>query len=335
MHVDDAITAFLTDRQDRKVSIETMGLYQRQFLVWQQWRQRHGYPSDLADVTVDEFHQFVVYLATERIPYEQNVHRPATGRHGLAPRSVDSYYKMLRAFWNWLALQDHISEQQVKFFAPRRIPRPAIIEEPVEVYREEQTEALYAAALAGDTPEECQRDAAIICLLLESGMRANELCSLDDAMIDRKERRARICGKGKRIRWIYWGPKTQQHLLRYLAAREGEWGGPLFRGIGSRNQGKRLTRDALRSLMRRLAKRAGVTLPKQCPVHAFRHTFAHRALERGADISEVSRLLGHSSIAMTMRYLRFSPDELQAVHRRLFSSTPDRGSSPQRRRHGR
>ena len=40
--------------------------------------------------------------------------------------------------------------------------------------------------------------------------------------------------------------------------------------------------------------------------HDCRHTFASRALEAGADLMSVSKILGHSSIAMTAKYLHAS-----------------------------
>jgi len=57
-------------------------------------------------------------------------------------------------------------------------------------------------------------------------------------------------------------------------------------------------------MFRRLARRAGVDLPKSAPVHALRHTFAHNALDAGADISQVSQLLRHQRLETTMIYAR-------------------------------
>jgi DNA-binding Xre family transcriptional regulator len=70
-------------------------------------------------------------------------------------------------------------------------------------------------------------------------------------------------------------------------------------------------------MLRTLAKRAGVDLPKGAPVHGFRHTFAHDMLDAGGDISQVSQLLGHAHIETTMIYLRERPEKLQKIHSSL------------------
>ena len=60
-------------------------------------------------------------------------------------------------------------------------------------------------------------------------------------------------------------------------------------------------------MLRRLkviAKHAGV---EEATLHKFRHTYATRLLESGADIVTVQHLLGHSDIETTRAYL--SPDE--------------------------
>jgi len=59
--------------------------------------------------------------------------------------------------------------------------------------------------------------------------------------------------------------------------------------------------DYVRNMLRRLAGRAGVE--KRVHPHGFRHTYAVELRQAGTDIAVISRLLGHSSIAVTSRYL--------------------------------
>ena len=47
--------------------------------------------------------------------------------------------------------------------------------------------------------------------------------------------------------------------------------------------------------------------------HTLRHSLARRMIERGADLGEVQRLLGHTNIATTSRYLTPSEDDLREV----------------------
>jgi len=52
-------------------------------------------------------------------------------------------------------------------------------------------------------------------------------------------------------------------------------------------------------------------------VHAFRHTFATGYLRRGGSSLHLQRVLGHTSQAMTARYVSLQTADLQAVHQKV------------------
>ncbi|MGQ7272487.1 phage integrase [Marinobacter nauticus] len=67
------------------------------------------------------------------------------------------------------------------------------------------------------------------------------------------------------------------------------------------------------SAFRRAVDRSGVNLPQGQCAHILRHTFASHFMMNGGDILTLQRVLGHSSIAMTMRYAHLSPTHLEAA----------------------
>lgn len=68
--------------------------------------------------------------------------------------------------------------------------------------------------------------------------------------------------------------------------------------------------SAITSFRRALA-RTTIQLPKGQAAHSLRHTFASHFIQNGGNILTLQRILGHSSLAMTMRYAHLAPDHLQ------------------------
>lgn len=67
------------------------------------------------------------------------------------------------------------------------------------------------------------------------------------------------------------------------------------------------------SAFRRAVDRSGIQLPKGQCAHILRHTFASHFMMNGGDILTLQRILGHSSIVMTMRYAHLSPSHLESA----------------------
>lgn len=61
---------------------------------------------------------------------------------------------------------------------------------------------------------------------------------------------------------------------------------------------------------RRAVRRSGIELPKGQSSHVLRHTFASHFVMNGGDILTLQKILGHSTIMMTMRYAHLSPNHL-------------------------
>lgn len=61
----------------------------------------------------------------------------------------------------------------------------------------------------------------------------------------------------------------------------------------------------------RVLEKASIKLPAGQATHALRHTFASHFVMRGGNILTLQKILGHTSLAMTMRYAHLSPDHLQ------------------------
>jgi len=107
-------------------------------------------------------------------------------------------------------------------------------------------------------------------------------------------------GKGDKATTRGFHPSATDALARWIDTRKGIGlrGGPLFCTLA----GGPLHAQYVRIMLGRLAARAGID--KRVHPHALRHTFAWELEQAGVPVSVISDLLGHSSIAVTARYLK-------------------------------
>lgn len=155
------------------------------------------------------------------------------------------------------------------------------------------------------------RDRAIIVTLLDTGLRAQELCNLLVSDYDPKRGLLSVRhGKGDKARSVFLGDVSRKHLWRYLSARSSPArGAPLF----ATRAGGHLKAGALRRMIVRLGARCGV---HGATLHRFRHTFAINFLRNGGNLFALQDLLGHASLPMVRRYARLAETDLQDAQRR-------------------
>ena len=263
--------------------------------------------------------KYLVYLREEYVP------RRITGHNDkpLSPKTIHNVWISLSAFFTW-------ASTDFEFANPMKgVPVPKFQKVAVEVYSKEQLEALLKAcdhcseAQVTDrrkyTPPRwsAKRDRAMIMMLLDCGLRANELCSLKIGDIDIKTGKVDIKhgqeggAKGGKGRVVFMGKATRRVVWRYLADRldGNDQTAPLFLARADRPMRK----DALRQLIVSLGKRAGV---KHSHPHRFRHTFAITYLRSGGDVFTLQALLGHGSLDMVQHYARIAQVDVENAHRR-------------------
>lgn len=320
MNIEQSVAAFLNHRRARGLAPDSLKQYERHLKDWQYWRQRHDLPDTLESIRLDDLDSFCTYLATTHVPHARNPRRPAAPGAGVAPATLAAYRRTLKAWWCFCARRRWLRDDQHDFFDADGVPIPQLPDEARDACDEPTLQKLVAAC-GDDGEEEAARNRAILWLLFESGMRVSELCGLNDAQLEHRERRALIISKGRRREYVFWHARTAAALLHYLRVRSGERGDqqPVFRGLNSRNRG-RLTPDGVRSMIRRIAAAAGVALPAGSPVHWIRRGFIQHCLDAGLDLVEVQQLARHKDVKTTMIYAKRKTDRLQRAHERAFGS---------------
>ncbi len=144
------------------------------------------------------------------------------------------------------------------------------------------------------------RDQAIVALMLYAGLREGEVCGLDWSDVSLGERKGKLTvrlGKGNKRREVPLNNEARR-MLQLWAQYSPASAGALFSGKRGERIGTRLIQQRVADL------RSAAGLDEQVTPHALRHTFAKRMLDRGVPITVVSKLLGHSRLETTARYVQ-------------------------------
>lgn len=149
---------------------------------------------------------------------------------------------------------------------------------------------------------------ALLMTIYAAGLRVGEACRLRIAHVDSERLMIRVvAGKGGRDRYTLLSPALLAELRKYWKyARPQEWLFPK----PSRPQQPFDIQTAQRIFYR--CKRAA-RLAKQGGIHSLRHAFATHLLESGVDLHTIQRLLGHSDISTTTRYLHLKQSPLAST----------------------
>jgi integrase/recombinase XerD len=145
--------------------------------------------------------------------------------------------------------------------------------------------------------------------LLDTGTRIDEALSLSVREVDMDNLILTVKGKGDKERKIPFSFELRKTIFRYLKLHDSDL---LFCTRDGHRLGRR---DVLRDF-KLLCRKLGFEPPPRT-LHAIRHTFATEYIRRGGSQFMLMKVLGHTSLEMTKKYVNFQTDDLQAVHNRL------------------
>ncbi len=218
----------------------------------------------------------------------------------LKPKTVNRKLSSLKSFLNWALREELIPEHRTP-----RVPQP-IREEQVgpQWLEKKEQHALLRAVEFGKN----QRDLTIIKLLLNTGLRVSELCSLmwsDIKITSRKGRLIVRSGKGGKRREIPLN-KDARNALKDLGYSNHQGN---FEAIFMGQRGP-MTPRGVESMFR---KYVAYTELNEVTPHKLRHTFCKNLIEAGVSLEKVAMLAGHENLETTRRYCSPSDHDLEAA----------------------
>lgn len=219
---------------------------------------------------------------------------------GVAAISVNSYLRIINAYHMWLH-KEHGKERL-------KIPRLKEEQKILNTFSSEQVKALLAYRPSG---RNLRRAQVVASLILDTGLRISEALGLTEEKLDFDNLCIKVAGKGGKERLVPMSFELRKILWRYTKST-GD--GKARRLVFGTKYNTRLTvRNFLRDF-KQLGQKLAITGVRVSP-HTLRHTFAVSYLRAGGNLFYLSKILGHTSVKTTERYLQsLGIEDLQKVH---------------------
>lgn len=215
---------------------------------------------------------------------------------GVTNVTLETYRSLISTFFRWMVKEDIIQKSPVD-----KIPRIKTAQEIKYPFDDIEIDKMR---------NNCKtlKTRAIMETLLSSGVRVSELCNLMISDINKGDLSLHVRnGKGGKDRITYVTPLCMSYITKYLDERKS----PTPYLFCNRSFGQ-ISPRSIQKLLRNLSKLSGV---KNIHPHRFRRTFATTLAQNGMDIQYIRKLLGHSNINTTLRYVYSSEQNVQVSYK--------------------
>lgn len=214
---------------------------------------------------------------------------------GAKPQYINDQLKAFKVLFRYLyeeGYTDSILTERIK-----NVKQPKTI---IKTFTEQEVKKM-TEYYSGHTFMEV-RNRLMLMTFFDTGIRVSELIDLKLSQV--KDEYILIHGKGDKERVVPKSPLLNKWMFKYLSTRENFFA---YRRVPenvflSRN-GRPMTTEAIHRVIKIAGKAVGVSRDIRVSPHTCRHTFAQMQLKNGLDLYSLSRLMGHSSISITQRYL--------------------------------
>ena len=213
----------------------------------------------------------------------------------ISDRTLEKFRQILNGFFNWCLNEEYITKNPCN-----NIKEIKYEVEPRRALSRFQLERLRRACIT-------KRDLAIIDVLYSTGCRVRELVNMHFDDYDGET--VKIIGKGKKHNIVYLNTNAQISLREYLATRTDD---SPYIFVSDRKPHGQLSVRGVQRRVEILGKSINIKLSP----HILRHTSATLALQNGMPITQVQKMLGHSSVNTTQIYAETSQEAVAISHKR-------------------
>lgn len=289
--LNESLELFINDKEIYCTS-STVLYYKRSFKLFQEFLQeRLGKNPYLDDVRLDDLKDFLSW----------NLNRSNRNHDGKVRKvSINTYQRAIRAFFRYCYMEELMSYDifsRYKMIKPEKVEKIPLFSQDVAAIDK----------LFSEKTEMGQRNKCIFHLMLDEGLRLNEVVALKIKDVNFEKRYILVNGKGEKQRIIPLTGKVSLLLKSYLVkfrriSRDCPVDNYKSDSLFLTYSREPITEHTIQCVFRKLKNDSGINVYP----HLLRHTFATSYMMMGGDIESLRLLLGHEDLKTTEIYLHLA-----------------------------
>lgn len=282
-NLEDCFTEYYDEKRALNKSAATLRSYEEAINVWFKYLRASEFSFAVKDVNASYVFSFSHHNLNE----------------GMRPTTLNHYMRVVRAFLYWCMEQQYVAPFKIKMVAEQEVVK--------QTYSDEDCMKLLAKPRKTDSFVEW-RTWVIINWVLATGNRASTICNIKirDVNFAKKELYINQT-KNNKASILPLSAALATALQEYIKMWLYDLG-PNDWLFPSSTTADKLTVNALRHSIRRYNYSRDVEMTS---IHAFRHTFAKNWIRNTGDVFRLQKILGHSTLEMTRRYVNMFSDDLK------------------------
>ncbi|MDP4085113.1 MAG: tyrosine-type recombinase/integrase [Bacillota bacterium] len=285
--LDDMFSKFMAYKKTEGLAPRTINEYYQHFVNIKEFL---GNEKTNKNITLEDFQEYIGYMLNEK---------------ELAPMTVNIRVRTMRAFIRYCYKKGFVNEPIHEDFKPIKTP-----EDTLESFTPDEIKRLLS--VIDEKLYTGFRDKVIIFVLLDTLVRISELVEMKRSNVDFKEGVIKLESMGtksRKAREVPISTKTVKLLKEYMKETEDFYDDHLFLTY----DGHQINQATVRINLRDYGRKAGISNKRVSP-HTFRHTGALFYVMNGGDPFSLQKILGHSDMSMTRRYIQMTDTDVKRQH---------------------
>jgi integrase/recombinase XerD len=307
--LEEAVDFVVKVKRANNLKERTIEGYVKNMRYFIEWVANHYGEITIQDVTAEMLRDYVIWCANEKEYYAGHPFKSEykKDQRGLSPASVNVRIRVLRTFFNVLYAEEVIDRNPAANLS--------LMRQDVDTVTPLTEEELRRFLNAPDRKQWAQwRDYVIMTLILDTGLRLNEICALEKSEVDFVRKLIVLPAaknKNRKSRVLPLSTETVRLLKQLIAETERHFE---TTRVFTTNYGEPLNEKTIQKAFDKYAEKA--KLGRSVSPHVLRHNFATMAAENGMSIFHLQKIMGHADIATTRKYVQISEESIADEHRK-------------------